>query len=362
MKKPLFFIFAMFMFLDVVNALEWQDEPLEGGDVETETRYRFYKEKRVGEFLSFNEDNDYQYFDIDNFILSDYSDYKSICNEDEIDIEYKTKYIYKKLLPVKYIKIINEDADVIEIRNILITNIEDIIDYNILNCSDCSNDYKFINPTGELILELKEEQFIEDIDLEIIFNNSDKGLNHRLDYSYTDSFDNKNMIALTRSSTKVFKYHVNNTFYVYKNYSNNVYTDYDIIENKYIKVLSKEEVCRSKEKLIYYYNIEKEYYDNNYYKDIKDLNLSFEEEQNYIKDETQYKTFYRFINNTEKIDNNVKTNEENNFKDNDELKLVKTGYEESKNYLYLNLYILILFFIMLICVKRIKKMSIKNKF
>ena len=97
MKKILFFIFAMFMFLDVVNALEWQDEPLEGGDVETETRYRFYKEKRVGEFLSFNEDNDYQYFDIDNFILSDYSDYKSICNEDEIDIEYKTKYTYKKL-------------------------------------------------------------------------------------------------------------------------------------------------------------------------------------------------------------------------------------------------------------------------
>ena len=359
MKKILFIIFTMFAFLNVVNAQGWQEEILLGDNIETEKRYRFYKEKEVGEYLSINSDHNYQYIDEDKFVLSDYSDYKLLCDQEEFDIEHSIKYTYKKLLPVKYIKIRNEDTDIIEINDILIIKDDNRVNYNKLSCSDCSNGYKSINPKGELILELFEEVQINDIDLEIIFNNSSKGLNHRLDYSYTDVFDNKNMVALIRSSTKVFNYHVNDTYYVYSNYTSDVYTDYNILENKYIKVLSKEEVCRSKEKLIYHYNIEKEYYDNNYYKDIKDLSLSFEDQLKYIKDEQDYKVFYRVI---EENDDNLEEEfiVENNDYILENLELVKTGYEESKDFKYLKIYILVLVLLSFIFIKRIRRMSIKN--
>lgn len=387
MKKIIFILITIFSFSKVTNANEWSDELLKKDYIEKEYRYRFYKENKQGEYVRISDNKTYQYEEIDNYIYSDYGEYQNICEEQEgIEIEQKTKYQYKKKYQVQYIKIINNNKD----KNIIIKDFEvqedtKVVNSKISNCVNCTieNDDYIINSIGVMTIELENAIDIDKMIINLNFENNDP-VSFTLDLRHKDDSERKHLVSQTTSNTSISEYKINSNYYISSLYDPTVYTDYDITLNKYIQVIKKENVCRTREKMIYKYNITKEYYDENYYKSLDDIeNMSEEEKQKYQKDTEDYKIYYRYIeendnnldNSNEENDNNIdnsneeKEDEINNtiiknkeeiINDN-ELKLVKTGIEENiLNYDFLILYILILLLVALILLKYIKKLSIKN--
>ena len=70
MKKIMLILSTLILFINSVKAeeysdwVEWLDNSIKYDDVETETRYRFYKEEIEGEYLTSDTLNKYQYFQI----------------------------------------------------------------------------------------------------------------------------------------------------------------------------------------------------------------------------------------------------------------------------------------------------------
>ena len=66
MKKVILFISTLVLFINSVNAeeysnwVEWLDDSIKYDDVQTETRYRFYKEEVEGEYLISDTFNKYK--------------------------------------------------------------------------------------------------------------------------------------------------------------------------------------------------------------------------------------------------------------------------------------------------------------
>lgn len=355
MKKLFLILVNILLFTNNVYANEWSSEKLEGNNVEVEYRYRFFKEKEEGKYVNLKESVNYDFRDLDNYIYSDYSDYKNSCkNNDEYVIEYQKKYEYQKLIPVKYIKIRNDDTeDLLKISNYKIHNNMFVSKSKLHDCSNCTTDGNnyIISPGGHMTIETDNEIELNKLDLEFSFE-GEKHVNFALIYSKSDDFSKSNLVSYLNTSTLISKYHVNEGYLVYSNYDNKVYTDYDIVQDKYIKVLSKEEVCRYKEKLVYSYNIIREYYDDNYYKDVSEL-TNVNEEDNYIKDLEDYKIYYRYIEDTK---NNIDNNNTNNI--DSDLKLVKTGIYDKKN--SCNYPLIFIIILSLLTLFILKKMSFKK--
>ena len=113
----------------------------------------------------------------------------------------------------------------------------------------------------------------------------------------------KKLIAISKSNTSITEHQYDNNYILYANYDNKEYTDYNIKVNDLISIISQEKVCRGRSVKTYHYNINKEYYDDSYYKDVTLLsNLTEEERKEYKKDLEDYKIFYRY---EEKQDKNI---------------------------------------------------------
>ena len=72
MKKVILFISTLVLFINSVNAEEYSnwveslDDSIKYDDVQTETRYRFYKEEIEGEYLISDTLNKYKYNNYSN--------------------------------------------------------------------------------------------------------------------------------------------------------------------------------------------------------------------------------------------------------------------------------------------------------
>lgn len=341
MKKILFTFLTIFIFMDTVEANEFQEEVIEGPNVETEYRYRFYKEEKEGEYIRIGKDNNYMYEDKTDIIYSDYSEYQTSCKSDEgYETEYKTKYVYREILPVQYIKITNNSEEDLTVANIEPLENNNLLGYEIYKCINCMD--RIIAPYGQIIIELEKEVRFKDLEFILEFFDLGNKINYELIYSNDNLFSTTSLVALTKSQSAVSNY-LYSDFRLFNNYTKD-YIGYDIEKDELMYIVSEEKVCRTREIKSYHYNIIKKYYDDNYYKDIEELtNLTEEEKLEYKKDFEDYKIFYRY-----KEDNN--------------LKLVKTGVTKKKpNYNYLVIYILTLSLIALILIKHIKTMSNENK-
>lgn len=364
MRKILFILLTSFAFTNAVKANEWQEELLEGDNVEMEYRYRLYKDKKEGEYIRKGADTDYQYEEAENIRYSEYTDYQTTCpNGDGYEVEYATKYVYQEILPVLYIKVNNLSEHDLTVKNIEFKDKNNIISYKYISCNLCSSDKNTINPGGTLLIKLEHSVRVIDLTLILEFFETETEAMYELVYSANSRFSAANLIALIQGNTNITNYKYNNNFYLYPNYSS-LYVGYNIEKNNLIKIKSEEEVCRIREIMTYHYNILKEYYDNNYYKDISDLKLTEEEKMEYKKDLDDYKIFYRYK--EDKLDLNF-DNETDNFTDSfvnfttNELIPVKTGiYEEKINYNYLIIFGLNLILISLFLYKIVKIMSYEN--
>ena len=88
MKKVIFILLTLIMFVNVVKAEtlteeigEWQEEKIEGTNVELQYRYRFYKDIEVGDYIRIGQVSEYDYEDKENIIYGEYSNYQTYCEE-----------------------------------------------------------------------------------------------------------------------------------------------------------------------------------------------------------------------------------------------------------------------------------------
>ena len=375
MKKTVFILLTMLMFIfdakaDMVENGGWQEEKIEGDKVEIQYKYRFYKDIKKGEYLDVGQDSIYQYEDKGDVIYGNYSEYQSVCDEvPGYEIDYKKEYVYKKILPIQYIKIFNTSDELLSIKNIKMYNLDKKLSYNIAGFVNYDSNEKLIYPNGSITYYINASVSLKDIKVELEFYN--ENTDYELLFGSYQTFNNSTIVSKVDANTneKIYKYSDN--FLIYENYSDSLYSG-DFVEEDFVKVISEKTFCRFRNIKTFHYNIEKEYYDNNYYVNVDELiNLSTEEKSNYKKDESDYKIFYRLVNNNDEsllenevnIDNNIEENEiddkisytELHKLENSEIKLVKTGIEKQYNYKYLIIYVLCLLLLGVILIKRIKK-------
>lgn len=421
MKKIIFILLTLAFFINVTKAKaldeenDWQEEQLYGDNVETEYRYRFYREYDYGDYVMLGQASEYQHEDKENIIYGDYSEYMDTCIEQEgYEIEKNIEYQYQELLPIQYVKITNTSDEVIKLKKIEINNFDTIVNYEFYIGIDGNKKDLTIKPKGYIIFWMSYSvplrQFTFQLELENEFASYD------ITFSNNRYFNDDKLVAKVSGDTNRLVYKYDNTFSLYENYTP-VYTSYNINIDNFTKVISNKEVCRKREIKTYRYNIGKEYYDDNYYVSSDDLiYLEKEERLEFKKDENDYKIFYRYKKNNDKqlndktdnvleeikkdnedsnnnqlVDNKGENNEKNkeeeklesdkvlvnndiskeeNTKETNNLtdelnkeeniKLVKTGIDNSLNYNYLILYVLTLLLIALFLIKKIKKMSNEN--
>lgn len=351
MKKIIIFILA-FSITNFVYASEWMSEKPESNNIVSEYRYRFYEEVIEGEYLTSNLDNKYQYVDYDNILNDNYSAWTSSCEKESTSKEEKTRYTYKELKKINYIKISNPFYYEMTINNISLSNAKYFIRERV-NCNNNNTiDEKFepviINKNGYIILELDRELSLEDflIDILVKYNNTE----YYIYLSNTFDFEEDSLIAKIKAISSINTYSKDSSWKLYDNYITNL-TTFDFVKKSDNELLKEEIVCRYKEDIKYYfYNINKIYFDDNYYKDVSDLGIPESAYDMYKKDTEDYKIYYRYKT-KEEIANNINFINETP---------VKTGIYKEKNYKYLIIYTLSLILLALVMLKKAKNKSIKK--
>ena len=375
MKKIIFILFALLIFINVVKANTWQEDKIEGYNAETEYRYRFYKENKSGEYLDDDIENNYKYIDEDNFIYEENDEWSTECDNEEEIYESIIKYDYRELLPVMFIEVINTSDQELKLNSISVYNMETFVPsvLYVKYLYDSTN--KILSEGGSIIMKFNEYIPLEKLILNIDFENADLEYQILLGYGRNLNKDGDYIVAETAANTNQVEYKYNPEYKLYQNYKEEILTGYNIGENEFIRIENATKLCKKKNKKYFYYNIEKEYYDDNYYVSIDEISeLTEEEKIEYKKDENDYKIFYRYKetdNNIEESNNDLKeddndeindvliietTKEKNTTTLSNNLKLVNTGITKKEtdknNYFIIIGSSLILIFILLI--KRFK--------
>jgi len=359
MKKIIFTLFAFLIFSNITKANTWQEEKLEGSNVETEYRYKFYKEEKNGEYIRIGQETNYKYEDTNDIIYGDFGNYTSTCTEEiGYQTEKRIKYKYVEPMYIQYIKIKNSNNHTINISKINVYNNNTILEHKIHYYANGGFAGLSINSGGYTIISLPNSILITELTLNIIFQTKD--IEYELSYSNNENFNSNNIIAKVTGNSNKTKYVFNETFELSNN--KKIYESYDIKPDESYDIISIEEQCKKREIKTYRYNIEKIYYDNNYYKDIEQIKgLGNEEKKLYKKDINNYKIFYRYKEDKKQEepikDNKTEENKEvllNNKKDNnyEEIKLVKTGIKKKINYKNIILYIFNIVIILIILTKK----------
>ena len=261
-------------------------------DVELERRYKWFKNKERGEYLSYDEGiKKYDNVDKNNYKYSDYSDWQESSPEVITDrvIETKTKYFVKKIKPIKILYIVGGDfkTDEVDLNQIDVFNNGKKIAFESI-CGDCSGKYKLKKKSGVLLLELDNFYYFDD--LEIIINSpSIKNINS-IHFLATALKENSDEEAL------FYRYTFNGSKDSYINLSisdftkvNPIYEDglyYDELPALRLDDYKEEIISyRYKDKLYYFYSYDKEYIDG-----------YFKEKNGYDKDINDYLDYYRYRN------------------------------------------------------------------
>ena len=305
MRKLFVLLIVLTMFVATAKAEDLEkwvevDDNMKEGAI-TEKRYRFYKEDKVGEYLENNSEleSNYEYKDNKDIKYLDYSDWFEECDVDSniYDIEYKTLNVYQKIVPIRFL-VLKDFSEDTSIKNIKILNKEKIVDFEILSCANCSNNLEEIGKNSIIKLYFNEEVEVNDISIEIEFIDND------IDYQIILSNDSelKNISLQNIVSSDQIKLDIDDSWLQNSNYSNAFYEIDEIDTDIFTKSLGSKDMCRYRKYLVFNYNINKVYYDDNYYTNVL----------GYIKDESDYKVYYKNkINANSKVINNlsIKTEE-----------------------------------------------------
>lgn len=244
--------------ISFVNAEEY---PEITNDVEL--RYRWYKEVITGDYYPLKDITQEDKIDLNKIKYGNYSDWKEeYCSLSEkyYEISSKKIYIYKKLQDTK---------------NVVIENINNNTDIKIYYQDEPIN-YEIISTDeNEIKLDLKRN-YLTDLLIFFIDNDDNYKITLYTDQTFLDKVASKEI-----QNEKIVSPDKNwidqKTIYA------TLYTEKEIKESNITKKIGTRDECRYREKYIYKYQIQREYYDDNYY-----LNI-----EGYIKDINDYKIFYK---------------------------------------------------------------------
>lgn len=262
-------------------------------DVEVERRYKWFKKKERGEYLSYDEGiKKYDNVDKDNYKYSEFSEWKQTVPEEITGriIEKKKKYLVKKIKPIKSIYVIGGDfkTEKVDLNQIDIFNKGEKINFESV-CGDCSDFYKLKNKSGVLIIELDDFYYFDN--LEIIIKPTDPQNINSLNFLITRPKENSNeesvfyRFTYNRNDNNNFiNLNINNFDKVNPDYENGVYYNElpNLLPSDYQEEIN---YYRYKDKLYYFYSYEKEYIDG-----------YFKEKNGHEKDDSDYIDYYRYRN------------------------------------------------------------------
>ncbi len=273
---------------------------------EYEIKYKWYKEEIEGDyFMKGMAPSIYEYCDKNNFIYSDYiSDFKLLdgsvnLNDTTKEYELKTIYSYKIPLKINYINL-GGFTGVLDIEKVNIYYKDILLSYNTANYYGTDWD-GFKGNFGEysfISFSLGNYYDSKDIYVEIITKPTKEIINYELRYAigFNDNYD-ENVIKYKVSNQNI-KYIPNNDWDILR-LDNKIYegSEEDLKDNLYI-IENIMVYYRYRNKLLYYYKINKIYYDDNYYSNL----------DGYLPDYNNYKIY----NNCDDVDNNKVITIENN--------------------------------------------------
>lgn len=253
-----------------------------------EIRYRWYKEEIVGDYLLEDTLNKYQYKDNNKYIYSDYiDDFKLLdntvdLNDETREYDFKTIYYYKKPVEINYVNLGNF-SDLIDIEKVNIYYKDIPISYGTVNLrrADWDDTRGSFNQNSFISFCLDKYYEPKDISVEIITSPTDNTVNFEIRYAigFNDVSD-ENVIKHTVSN-KESKYIPSNDWEILR-YNNKIYeSDRREISDELYGIDRINVYYRYRNKLIYYYNVNRRYYDDNYYANM----------DGYLPDYNDYKVY-----------------------------------------------------------------------
>jgi len=242
-------------------------------EVQSIKMYRFYKEEMIGEYININEEKKYPYVEEDNLKYLDYSEYKDVCDKNK-DIKYTEFYPYRELKTVKYVKVYNNSRS-INISNIKIFDDKKEIDYEIIDSLFyLSNN---LNTNGFIVLKLNSDISYDKFN--IIIGSSD--YSRLICFKVYNNLEKElaDVATLTNGNNKLT---IDNI--PLSNYGDIIYSEKKISKTDTNLIYDSITKCQERDIQIYNYDIVRKYYDG-YHEDVT----------GYIKDEEDYKMYYRYV-------------------------------------------------------------------
>ena len=333
MKKVILFISTLVLFINSVNAeeysdwVEWLDDVNKYDNVEMETRYRFYKEEIEGEYLINDALNKYQYQDTDKFIYSEFSNWQEKCEGENINIETKLLYPYQNIIVDTNYVYIDEIYSDISFNNIKIYSNGVEIPYTFEECDNCVNNYNYVSKEEKVVLKLDKAYPSKSITFYLDANSNYPNVTYKLKTTYDKEGNKLAIVKIANSNLKDFI--PNDRWFYLAMESDILYSETPILEDENTIIYPSQNMCRYQEKMPYFYNINKIYYDDNYYTNI----------DGYIKDTFNYKVYYRYLikddneetaqNTNSNLNNNkVVTPNTNNNSSNNEYEIIEENIEK----------------------------------
>lgn len=249
--------------------------------VEVIKKYRFYKDDKVGEYVLRGSAYKYPYVDNDDIRYGEYGSVKDVCDKDK-DVKDVTMYPYQKLKGIEYVLVYNNSRS-INIEDIHIYSKDNELKYEVVNTSNYKDNILGVNGS----IYLKIESVIEYMDFNIVINSKD--FSRIIMYkTYTSSYEELTDITtiVNQEENKLPINNLSSKYYTDIMYSN-VYTKDDgvIWHNPVTK-------CMDRDIYVYNYKVDRKYLEG-YYTDY----------EGYIKDVDDYKVYYRYVLDTDYIDN-----------------------------------------------------------
>ncbi|MDO5568793.1 MAG: hypothetical protein Q4G04_01595 [bacterium] len=277
MKKALLIILLLFLTTKVsaLSYSQWQETGImdENKIVEFENRYRFYKIVQEGDYYPITTiAYDYPLIDYTNTRLTDYSTWQNTCSLDEnYVVEEAVVYPYKQVQSIKYL-LLTIDTSISDITSIEIYNNNTKVDHSTVECYNCNLD-------KQMTIMLHAYYYLPDLSLIV---------NSTTNTTVTISFARGSVVP-TIFATSIIPTNqlhlVSKTTLKNPKYSSFLYSKEPVVNNGFYQIYPSALMCRQRNTLYFHYREVKEYYDDNYYLEL----------DGYIKDEENFKTYYRYL-------------------------------------------------------------------
>lgn len=239
--------------------------------------YRFYKDVKEGKYFYWNDlDENYPYSDLDNYYYDEVCKWNNKCEDNGVDLVIKKKVNkYKKINPVKYIKIITWDKE-FDLNKFKVFSNSKEIKYTY----DNSISLGIIEPSSEAILTLDNSYELESLNFKSI-----NQVNYRIEL--TDKLELSYAPIIEKIIYGYLDYSLEKKDIRNRRYSSKIYLEDEIMNFDFTGFEGMQDVCGIRKKYVYYYKINREYQDG-YYEDL----------DGYTKDPSLYQISYQIKENS----------------------------------------------------------------